>query len=60
MPFCGKLARGDECDQGCGKHLEPGEIKNAKCRICGNPAQYREQEHFFSSYQNLAVFYRNT
>jgi methionyl-tRNA synthetase len=46
-PFCGKLARGDECDQGCGKHLEPGEIKNAKCRICGNPAEYREQEHFF-------------
>lgn len=46
-PFCGKQARGDECDQGCGKHLEPGEIKNARCRICGNPAEYREQEHFF-------------
>ncbi len=46
-PYCGKLARGDECDQGCGKHLEPGEIKNARCRICGNPAEYREQEHFF-------------
>ncbi len=46
-PYCGAVARGDECDQGCGKHLEPGEIKNAKCRICGNPAEYREQEHFF-------------
>ena len=46
-PYCGKTARGDECDQGCGKHLEPGEIRNAKCRICGNPAEYREQEHFF-------------
>ncbi|HEY9245817.1 MAG TPA: methionine--tRNA ligase [Candidatus Methanoperedens sp.] len=46
-PYCGKPARGDECDQGCGKHLEPGEIKEARCRICGNPAEYREQEHFF-------------
>jgi methionyl-tRNA synthetase len=55
-PFCGKLARGDECDQGCGKHLEPGEIKNAKCRICSNPAQYREQEHFFFKLSSFAGF----
>jgi len=55
-PFCGKLARGDECDQGCGKHLEPGEIKNAKCRICGNPAQYREQEHFFFKLSEFGGF----
>ncbi len=55
-PFCGKLARGDECDQGCGKHLEPGEIKNAKCRICGNPAQYREQEHFFFKLSSFGGF----
>lgn len=46
-PHCGKTARGDECDQGCGKHLEPGEIKDAKCQICGHGAEYREQEHFF-------------
>jgi methionyl-tRNA synthetase len=55
-PFCGKLARGDECDQGCGKHLEPGEIKNAKCRICGNPAEYREQEHFFFKLSSFGGF----
>ncbi len=55
-PFCGKLARGDECDQGCGKHLEPGEIKNAKCRICGNPAEYREQEHFFFKLSSFSGF----
>jgi methionyl-tRNA synthetase len=55
-PFCGKLARGDECDQGCGKHLEPGEIKNAKCRICGNPAEYREQEHFFFKLSEFGGF----
>jgi methionyl-tRNA synthetase len=55
-PFCGKLARGDECDQGCGKHLEPGEIKNAKCKICGNPAEYREQEHFFFKLSSFGGF----
>ncbi len=62
-PYCGKLARGDECDQGCGKHLEPGEIKNAKCRICGNPAEYREQEHFFfklSAFGGFLSDYLNT
>ncbi|PSP19990.1 methionine--tRNA ligase, partial [Halobacteriales archaeon QH_10_65_19] len=23
-PYCGEQARGDECDEGCGRHLEPG------------------------------------
>jgi len=46
-PHCGETARGDECDQGCGKHLEPGELKNPVCTICGGPAEYRKQEHFF-------------
>lgn len=46
-PYCGARARGDECDQGCGRHLEPGEIREPVCRICGSPASYREQEHFF-------------
>jgi methionyl-tRNA synthetase len=46
-PHCGAVARGDECDQGCGQHLEPGEIKDAVCKICGTKAEYREQEHYF-------------
>jgi methionyl-tRNA synthetase len=46
-PHCGAIARGDECDQGCGQHLEPGEIKNAVCKVCGEKAEYREQEHYF-------------
>jgi len=46
-PYCNKPARGDECDQGCGKHLEPGEIQNPTCTVCGTPAEFREQEHFF-------------
>jgi methionyl-tRNA synthetase len=54
-PHCGKPARGDECDQGCGKHLEPGELLKPTCKICGTAAEFREQEHFFfrlSSFQN--------
>jgi methionyl-tRNA synthetase len=46
-PYCGKPARGDECDMGCGRHLEPGEIKNAVCKVCGGKAQYRKQVHYF-------------
>lgn len=46
-PYCGAIARGDECDQGCGKHLEPGEILNPRCKICGSKAEYRKQEHYF-------------
>jgi methionyl-tRNA synthetase len=46
-PYCGAVARGDECDQGCGRHLEPGEILNPKCKICGSRAVYRKQKHYF-------------
>ncbi len=46
-PYCGAIARGDECDQGCGQHLEPGEIRDAICKICGGKAEEREQEHYF-------------
>ena len=46
-PYCGEVARGDECDQGCGRHLEPGEILDAKCKICGSKAIYKKQKHYF-------------
>ncbi|AEA47770.1 methionine--tRNA ligase [Archaeoglobus veneficus] len=46
-PYCGSVARGDECDQGCGRHLEPGEIKEPKCKICGSNAVFRKQKHYF-------------
>jgi len=46
-PHCGKPARGDECDQGCGKHLEPGEIRDPVCKVCGTKAVFRDQEHYF-------------
>lgn len=55
-PYCGSVARGDECDQGCGKHLEPGELKDAVCEICESKAEYREQEHFFFKLSAFEVF----
>ncbi|MFD1635115.1 methionine--tRNA ligase [Haloplanus ruber] len=59
-PYCGERARGDECDEGCGRHLEPGEIEDPQSTITGNPAEYREQTHKFfrvSAFQDyLAEF----
>jgi methionyl-tRNA synthetase len=46
-PYCGSPARGDECDQGCGRHLEPGEIADPLCKVCGSKAGYRTQKHYF-------------
>jgi len=62
-PYCGKPARGDECDQGCGRHLEPGEIKNAVCKVCGGQADYRKQTHYFfrlSDFQEFLIGYLET
>jgi methionyl-tRNA synthetase len=55
-PYCGAMARGDECDQGCGKHLEPGEILNPICKICGGNAELREQEHYFFRLNSFTDF----
>ena len=46
-PYCGEKARGDECDEGCQRHLEPGEIEDPVSVTTGNPAEYREQPHKF-------------
>ncbi len=63
MPLLWKSARGDECDQGCGRHLEPGEIKNAICKVCGGKAEYRKQIHYFfklSEFKDFLLKYLET
>ncbi len=55
-PYCGAPARGDECDMGCGRHLEPGEIKSPRCRVCGEVAELREQEHYFFTLSQFRDF----
>lgn len=55
-PHCGKSARGDECDAGCNKHLEPGELENPTCSICRGTATYKEQEHYFFKLSEFKEF----
>ena len=46
-PHCGSDgARGDQCDS-CGRTLDPQELVNMVCRICGSAPFIRETEHFF-------------
>jgi methionyl-tRNA synthetase len=52
-PYCGEHARGDECDEGCQRHLEPGEIEDPESTLTGNPAEYRKREHKFLRLSDL-------
>ena len=46
-PFCGSAnARGDQCDD-CGKPINPGEMTDPRCRICGGTPRFQDSEHFF-------------
>jgi methionyl-tRNA synthetase len=46
-PYCGdEKARGDQCDE-CGKLLDPQELLNVKCKICGSTPELRSSEHLF-------------
>jgi len=46
-PYCQSLgARGDQCDD-CGKPINPAELINPLCRLCGTTPQFRDSEHFF-------------
>lgn len=46
-PHCHIDARGDECDQGCGRYLEPGEVLNPRCAICGSPTRQITRTHYY-------------
>ncbi len=46
-PFCGVVGtRGDQCDE-CGKPLNPADLIEPHCRICGTTPEFRDSEHFF-------------
>lgn len=51
-PHCGNAARGDQCDF-CSALLDPIELKDKKCKLCGNEPQFRDTEHLFI---NLPAF----
>jgi len=45
-PYCHGKARGDQCEE-CGATLEPEEILEPKCKICGAEPILKETEHLF-------------
>lgn len=46
-PYCGfESARGDQCDN-CGRILEPSDLINPRCAICGEEPVLRDTEHYF-------------
>ncbi len=55
-PYCGEKARGDECDEGCQRHLEPGEVEDPRSSITDNPAEYRERTHKFFEVSEFADY----
>lgn len=45
-PVCGSDARGDQCDA-CGAVLEPENLKEARCAVCGKPIGFRNSRHLY-------------
>lgn len=45
-PVCGNRARGDQCDF-CSTMLDPVDLSEKTCKICGNPPIERPTEHFY-------------
>lgn len=45
-PVCGNRARGDQCDF-CSTLLDPADLTNKTCKICGNAPVERATEHYY-------------
>jgi len=46
-PYCGsEKARGDQCDE-CGKLVDPQELTNVRCKICGSTPEIQTSDHLF-------------
>lgn len=54
-PDCGSGARGDQCDH-CGKIVEPIDLHNRRCSICGDTPTFRESEQFYFALSTLQKF----
>ncbi len=52
-PYCGyENAHGDQCDN-CGRTLDPKDLINPRCAICGTPTEFRESKHIFFALSKL-------
>ncbi|MDH5162678.1 methionine--tRNA ligase [Heyndrickxia oleronia] len=47
-PICGNAARGDQCDH-CSTILDPIDLLEKTCKICGTIPEIRKTEHFYFS-----------
>lgn len=45
-PHCGEIARGDQCDF-CSSLLDPSDLKERKCKICGAEPKFRATKHLY-------------
>ena len=46
-PYCGALDQYSDGCENCGRTLQPGQILNPHCSICGNPPVKRTSKHYF-------------
>ncbi|MCM3628344.1 methionine--tRNA ligase [Paenibacillus glycanilyticus] len=51
-PVCGNRARGDQCDY-CSTLLDPADLTDKTCKLCGNPPIERPTEHYYLELSRL-------
>ncbi|WP_042199388.1 methionine--tRNA ligase [Paenibacillus camerounensis] len=51
-PHCGQPARGDQCDY-CSALLDPSDLLERVCKICGTPPVLRPTEHYYLALSKL-------